>query len=913
MMAKNGSYVRFMAYRRRRNGKRMPVWVMAFIIVGGLLAAASVVFASVSYGVYRSYANDLIPPDEAIARLPRGGATILDRDGRFLYQFVDDRSGLRSPVPLDEVSRDLIDATIATEDASFWDNPGVNFRGLTAAAIENFSPFGDTPGFLQGRGGSSITQQLIKNVYFSFEERGERNIDRKLKETVLALELTREYSKEQILEWYLNLISYGNLYNGVEAASQGYFGKPASELTLAEGALLAGIPSSPSRYDPVNNFDAAKQRQIIVLIRMHDEGYIDDAKFWEEAARPIVIQPQRFPVRAPHFVFNVVQPQLERIFGEEAVGRDGLVVRTTLDLEWHERAEEIVEESVSTFEYSGGHNGAFVAIDPDTAEIIVYVGSRNYFRDDIDGRNDMAGALNSPGSSFKPITYLTSFIELGWGPGTMVLDTPVSSEYWHGARPPRNYNGNFHGPITVRNALGNSLNVSAVKTILYVGVNNVIEQAKRMGITTFDGRTFGPSLTVGGADVRLIDMVYAFSVFPNLGVLKGLPTGLDLPGGNRTLDPISILRVETRDGELLYPEVDGEPTERPVIQEERVAPAEASYLISDILSDGNSRCRVFGCGALTIPGLSLAVKTGTSEPYADSTNIGDTWAMGFTPQLVAGAWFGNADNSPMFSIRSDQASWGMLRTFMLAYHEDLPVLQFERPEGLVEARTCVPSGLKPTGSCPLITPEDLFAEDSLSEEDDDWWERARIDTRTGKLASDLTPDEYAETRFFLQLPDDLPAFHRDQALAWAFILNANLAEIPTERTEEGDVPTLIAAPANGAQVEGAVTVTGRARSLDFESYRLEYLSEDQPDEWVLIASGNAPVSDGTLGTWDTAGLPTGAYAIRLVVIDRLRGEFRTQIAVEVSGPTPTPDALAPTATPELDSDERPGRGPPRDR
>jgi membrane peptidoglycan carboxypeptidase len=912
-MAKNGFYSRFLAYRRRRNGKPMPLWLKALIIVGGLLTIASTVLAGVSYGVYRSYANDLIPPDEAIARLPLGGATILDRNGRFLYQFVDDRSGIRNPVPLDEVSRDLIDATIATEDASFWDNPGVNFRGLTAAALENFSPFGDTPGFLQGRGGSSITQQLIKNVYFSFEERSERNIDRKLKETVLALELTRQYSKEQILEWYLNLISYGNLYNGVEAASQGYFGKAASELTLAEGALLAGIPSSPSRYDPVNNFDAAKQRQVSVLIRMHTEGYIDDDKFWEEAARPIDIQPQQFPVQAPHFVFNVVQTQLERLFGEEAVGRDGLVVHTTLDLDWQERAEEIVEESVSTFEYSGGHNGAFVAIDPNTAEIIVYVGSRDYFRDDIDGRNDMAAALNSPGSSFKPITYLTSFIELGWGPGTMVLDTPVSSEYWHGARPPQNYSGNFAGPITVRNALGNSLNVSAVKTILYVGVTDVIEQAKRMGITTFDGRTFGPSLTVGGADVRLIDMVYAFSVLPNLGLLKGQPTELDLPAGNRTLDPISIVRVETRDGEILYPEVESESAEQPVLQEERVAPAEASYLIANIMSDGNSRCRVFGCGALTIPGRRLAVKTGTSEPYADNTNIGDTWAMGFTPQLVAGAWFGNADNSPMFSIRSDQASWGMLRTFMLAYHEDLPVLQFERPDGLVEARTCVPSGLKPTGSCPLTTPPDLFAEDSLSDEDDNWWERARIDTRTGKLASDLTPDEYAEDRFFLQLPDDLPAFHRDEALVWAFILRAIVDEVPTERTEEGDVPTLITAPADGAQVDGEVTVTGRARSIDFESYRLEYLSEDQPDEWALIASGDDPVSGGTLGTWDTEGLPNGRYTIRLVVVDRLRGEFSTQIAVELVRPTPTPDALAPTATPEEDSDDRPGRGPPSDR
>ena len=911
-MARNGAYYRYLAYRRRRrNGRALPGWLWALIVLGGLTAIAIGVLAGVGFGIYQSYADDLIPPDEKIRQLPRGGAIIRDRNGKFIYQFVDDRSGLRDPVPLDEISSNLIDATIATEDASFWDNPGVNFRGLAAAALDNFSPLGDTPGFLQGRGGSSITQQLVKNVYFSFEERAERNVDRKLKETVLALELTRQYSKEQILEWYLNLISYGNLYSGAEAASQGYFGKHASELTLGEAALLAGVPASPSRYDPINNFEEAKDRQISVLIRMHDEGYIDDDQWWEAAAQPIEIRPQRFPVQAPHFVFNVVRPQLERLFGEEAIGRDGLVVHTTIDLEWQERAEEILEQSISTYEYSGGHNGAFVAIDPSTAEIVVYVGSRDYFRDDIGGRNDMAAALNSPGSSFKPITYLTAFIQLGWGPGTMILDTPVSSDYWRGSRTPRNYTGRYEGPITVRNALGNSLNVSAVKTILYVGVANVIQQAKRMGITTFDGRQFGPSLTVGGADVRLIDMVYAFSVFPNLGLLKGLPTELGLPAGNRSLDPIAILRVETRDGEVLYPKVDGEPADKPMLQEERVAPAEESYLITSIMTDGNARCRVFGCGALTIPGRRLGVKTGTSEPYPDSLNIGDTWAMGFTPQLVAGAWFGNADNSPLFDIRSDQASWGMLREFMLAYHQELPAVSFTRPTGVVEAETCILSGLRPTDACPFTTPADLFARDSLPEEDDNWWEVARIDARTGKLAGELTPDEYAEDRYFLHLPENLPAFQRDEALAWAFIFRASLGEVPTETTEEEDIPTVITSPANGAQVEGAVTITGRARSSDFDGYRLEYQSDDEPGEWILIASSESPVADGELGTWETSGLPAGSYTIRLVVEDRLRGEISTRVEVQLAAPTPA--APLPTATPEDEPDDRPGRGPPRDR
>jgi len=899
---------RYLAYRRRRrNG--MPGWLIALIAVGSLAAFALIALAGAGYGVYRSYADDLVPPDEAIAQLPIGGARILDRNGRFLYQFVDDRYGLRDPIPFSEISQHLIDATVATEDASFWDNPGVNFRGLAAAAWENFSPIGDRPGFLQGRGGSSITQQLVKNVYFSPEERAKRSINRKLKETVLALELTRQYSKEEVLGWYLNLISYGNLYNGAEAASQGYFGKSAKDLTLGEAALLAGVPASPSRYDPINNFEAAKHRQVAVLVRMYQEGYIDRDEFWQGAADPIEIRPQRFPVNAPHFVFNVVQPQLERLFGEEAVGREGLVVHTTLDLEWQERAEAIVDEQVSTYESSGGHNGAFVAIDPESAEILVYVGSRDYFRDDIDGRNDMAAALNSPGSAFKPVTYLTTFMKLGWGPGTMVLDTPVSSKYWDGARQPRNYTGEFEGPLTVRNALGNSLNVSAVKALLHVGLPDVIQQAKRMGISTFDGRQFGPSLTVGGADVKLIDMVYAFSVFANLGVLKGVPTELDLPEGNRTLDPVAILRVENGEGEILYPKVEGEPAERPTLLEERVAPAEESYLITSILTDGNARCLVFGCGALTIRGLPIAVKTGTSEPYEQASYIGDTWAMGYTPQLVAGSWFGNADNSPMSGIRSDQASWGTLREFMVAYHEDLPVAQFTRPSGVEEAEVCVPSGLKPTPACPLRTPRDLFAQRSLPQRDDDWWEMARIDIRTGKLASEVTPEEYAQDRFFLQLPETLTEFQRDEAIAWAFILRAGVGEIPTERTQESDIPAIITSPANGALIEGVIPITGRARSTDFASYRLEYQSDADPATWVLITSSDVPVIDGLLGSWDTVILPPGSYTLRLVVVDRQRGEVSTSVQVQLGTPTPA-TVPPPTATPVDQRGGGPNRGPP---
>ncbi|MCH8849879.1 MAG: penicillin-binding protein, partial [Chloroflexi bacterium] len=469
----NAALYRYKAYRRRRWHARpdgAPRWIMAAALLGLILLIGGGAAAAVSYGVYQGYADELVPPDEEIAKLPRGGARILDRNRTLLFEFVDDSSGLRDPVSYEDISLYLVAATIALEDTTFMTNPGVNYQGLASAAWDRFRntsivrnlfrPFGDALPAIETRGGSSITQQLVKNIYFSAEERSERSInqegiERKLKETVLALELTKQYSKQQIMEWYLNQISYGNVFIGAEAASRGYFNKQAIDLTLAEAALLAAIPSCPACYDPLTLPEEAKAQRNFVLRRMHAEGMIDAGTLWETSTQPLDLDPRQFDVEAPHFVFNVVQPELERLFGEEAARSGGLVVTTTLDLEEHRAAEAILRGWITTFESSGGHNGAVVAIDPKTAEILVYVGSRDYFREDIDGQNDMASALNSPGSAFKPFTYLTAFINLGWGPGTMILDSEFPLQFWDGERPPRNPGGGYQGPITARNALGN--------------------------------------------------------------------------------------------------------------------------------------------------------------------------------------------------------------------------------------------------------------------------------------------------------------------------------------------------------------------------------------------------------------------------------------------------------------------------
>ncbi len=910
-MATNGNTYRYIAYRRRRrNGHGMPRLLTAFIVLTGLTIFGVGLMVAIGYGVYQNYADGLVAPDVAIAKQPSGGARILDRNGKPLYEFLDDKSGLRQPVKIEDISAWLVYATVVREDSSFFTNPGVNYKGLASAAWSNLSPFGSTPGFLEGRGGSSITQQLVKNVYFSQEDRSKRSIDRKLKETVYALELTKRYSgndvgsarwkqgKSQIMEWYLNQISYGSVFVGAEKASEGYFGKHAKDLTLAEAATLATIPASPSLYDPINNPEGTLRQRNITLRSMYEEKYIDAGQLYEAVSQPLGASPHAFGIEAPHFVFNVVQPQLEAIFGEDALKTDGLVVYTSLDLDLEKKSEEILEGWITEFEYSHGHNGAVVAIEPESGQILSYVGSRDYFNDDIQGQNDMAQALNSPGSSFKPFTYITAFMNLNWGPGTLILDAPIPSKYWDGKNPPRNPIAHS-GPITVRNALGSSLNIPAVKTILYTGVQEVKDQGKKMGITTLD-RDLGPSLTVGGVDVKLLDMAYGYTAFPNLGVLRGVQTTVDRPPGNRGLDPISILRVEDRQGKVLYPIVDGQPAEQAAPLEERVAPAQDAFLINDILSDPSAFCLTYGCGGLSVPGHPAAFKTGTSEPYEDSRAIGDTWTFSYTPQLVVGSWFGNADNSPMTGITSTSVSYRTSRDVLAEYLKDKPVVQFTRPEGLVRASACIPSGMRATESCPIKTPEDWFAKPLAG--DDTWWTVTRIDIRTGKLAGPNTPERFVRERRFLKVPDDVSGFARDDALAWQYISGVPPGDEPTETEDENDLGFVITSPRDGDPVRGLINIRGTASSPNFESYQLEFQSPLNPESWTVIGSSDTPVVDGVLGGWDTSALVPGLYVVRLRVTDSEDGELASRISVlvlidEDVGDEPTP--IVTIAAPQL--------------
>lgn len=672
----------------------VPLFFAAFSLA--MLAAIGVLGTVLV--TYDSYAKELVPPDMLDINRPSVGARILDRNGNLLYQYIDDEQGIRKPIPLSEVSPAFLAATIATEDANFFQNPGVNTRGLLRAARENIGPFLDGEE-LEGTGGSSITQQLVKNVYIPEEQRTDRSIERKIREIVYSVELTKRYSKTQILEWYVNQISYGGVYTGIEAASEGYFGKPARELTLAEAALLAGIPQSPAAYDPVTKLEAAlvRRNQVLDLLARYPAIQIGDEAVYRPDPEEIAaareetpnILPQYVGIQAPHFVLTYVAPQLEQLVGRDALLRDGLTVTTSLDLNLQNIAEESVRKWVAEFSaVSNTHNGAAIVIEPSTAQILAMVGSVDYFNEAIDGNVNNLLALNSPGSSFKPFVFLYSFMKLGWTPGTTIQDTPVTYREADGTTfSPTNPNKRYNGTITIRNALGNSLNIPAFKAAQQLGPANIAEFARSVGLTEITGQ-YGPSIAIGGFDLKALDLAYAYSALANNGVLRGVDVFAPARANERTLQPVAILNITDRNGAVRF-----DATEH--MAEKRVAPAAHAYMISDILSDPNALCITFGCGGLSVPGYKVAVKTGTSEPYdpkgPNAGKIGETWAFGYTPDYVVGIWAGNADNAPIVNIYSTSISYRAMRDIMVAAYGGRPQTPFQRPENVVTRETCIVS------------------------------------------------------------------------------------------------------------------------------------------------------------------------------------------------------------------------------
>src|SRR5687768_68320 len=495
---------------------------------------------------------------------------------------------MRQRLSLDEISPLVISATLAAEDANFYNHPGIDFVGIVRAVGINLSGDGQS-------GASTITQQLVRQTVLTDTERLERTWQRKVKEAVLAVQMTREFSKDEILEEFLNQNYYGNRAYGIGAASLTYFGKPASDLKLAEAALLAGLPQAPSDYDPfvLSSQPQARARQNIVLNLMAKQGMITEAEATAAKSVQIELRPYKPPALAPHFVYYVKE-YLEKKYGAD-VSKAGLKVYTTLDYDLQLEAEKVAKDRIDELRKQKATNASIVIMKPGTGEILAMVGSVDYNDTSIDGQVNVATRERQPGSSFKPITFATAF-KKGWTPGTVVLDALTAfPNPGQKAYAPNNYDGRDHGYVTVREALANSYNIPAVKAIQYAGVQETIDTAHEMGIKGLNRGLdwYGMSLTLGGGEVTLLDMTTAYSTFANEGI---------------AVDANPILRIE-QPGVGILEQIDPNAKNNG----RRALDPRISYMITSILSDNRARTPAFGPNSPLRTSFPSAAKTGTTD------------------------------------------------------------------------------------------------------------------------------------------------------------------------------------------------------------------------------------------------------------------------------------------------------------
>ncbi len=880
--------------RRRSQVNRPRPWLWAFqgigailLVVFGLITVVTAGGAGVGLAVYSFYAQQL--PDASVIELQQDEfqtVRIYDRTGQhLLYESVDPRPfrGDRTYMPLEEMSPWVWKAAVALEDRNFWENPGINVRGLFRAFASN----------LQGgavQGGSSITQQLIKNVVISPEERTQQSYARKIKEVILALEVTRRYPKEKILEWYLNYNFYGNLAYGVEAASQVYFGKSAADLNVAEAAMLAAIPQFPA-LNPIDNPEDAKRRQGITLQAMVDAGFLTQAEADAAFAQELNLRKsvaERFDIlTAPHFALYVLDKLKEEFNTAEDpyfIWKKGVTVYTTLDVDLQRYAEEAAREHVRKLQEAGKevNNAAVVAIRPDTGEILAMVGSLDYNNEEIDGQVNVALAQRQPGSSFKPYVYLTGLLK-GLTPATMILDVRSAFLQADGTYyVPENYDRRYHGPVALRDALARSYNIPAVKVMDQVGVANALRTAHRMGINGLDRglNYYGLSLVLGGGEVSLLDHTYAYSVLANGGVMAGEPVPPERRrAGFRELDPVAILQVRDSDGNVL------KKYERPEVQ--RIISADAQYLIADILSDDVARAPAFGANTtLTLPDRRVAAKTGTTNGWKDG------WTMGFTPQLTVGVWVGNTDNKSMNNVTGFTGASPIWNKVMAKFHEGLPAKWYERPPNIITRTVCWPSGLLPTEWCQRQRAE-IFIAGTEPQLYDNIWQPFEIDTATGLLATAATPPERRKTEVYMILPPEAEDWIRESGTPQPPKGESQLA------VEDFDPEVAIISPPPGGYIGGRVEIRGNARGGNFRNYRVEIGQGVDPQEWIQIGPehGNQ-VKNGALEFLETTGLAEGLYTLRLLVQqgDGSVRQWTTLVTIDNTPPTvlitePEPDQL----------------------
>ena len=809
----------------------MALAKLAFIGIIGIFIVSFIVFPIIAF---------TLPSPEKIVRREGFSTRILDRNGEVLYDIFENQR--RTPITFDAAPAYLKQATIAIEDKNFYKHQG-------------FDPFGMIRGFSRiftlgkAQGGSTLTQQLVKNVLLS----PERSVFRKIKEFVLAIQIEKKYSKDDILLMYLNEAPYGGTAWGVETAAEIYFGKKVSELNLIESAILAGLPQRPSVYSPYSSTPKAYiDRTQAVLRRMREDGYINKDQEKEAAGLLEIVefQARGASFKAPHFV-QYVQKILEDRYGETVVETGGLKVTTTLDLELQEKAQDIVGEEIEKVEGQHITNGAAAAINPETGEILAMVGSKNFNDPNYDGQVNVTLSLRQPGSAIKPMTYVTA-LKKGFTAATLLMDVPTTFPGGEGQPDyePVNYDGKYRGPMQVRYALANSINMAAVKMLALVGIKETLETAYDLGISTLkpDKETLsrvGLSLTLGGGEVRLLELTSAYAAFVNQGY---------------RVDPVAILKVEDKDGKVL---------EEVKFEKKKVLTPEQAWLIANILSDNAARQEIFGVNSLlNIPGKQVAVKTGTTNDKRDN------WTIGGNPQAIVGVWVGNNDNSAMKEVVSGISGASPIwRKVLLQALSGKPGVAFEQPAGIVSAAVDSVSGYRAHDGYPSRM--EYFIKGTEPGEDP-IHKKLKVCKSDGKLAtpSDVAAGNYEEKEYFVFKEED-----PEGILNW----------LSTQSDPRYHPPSDYCGTTNPVNVE---FVNPRDRDTTLKNFTID-IKADSTVDIVLVEleiDGSKKRSfDAPPYTYNVENLSDGVHTLRAKAKDASGKESDRVITIGVNSPwNPTP-------------------------
>lgn len=664
-------YVRDRAKRARKSvhSSKLPYWLARIPVVrkfsrmtrrrkitlvawtGGSILVLLTLFTTIYF------ANTLGSKDRIMNR-NKTGVTLLDQNDKVFYTFYNAHSN--TYVPLSQIASPAKKAVIASEDRDFYKHAGFSPKGIAGALWQNVRPNG------LDNGGSTITQQLVKTALLSEE----RSYIRKYQELVLSIEIERRYSKDEILEMYLNSVYFGEGAFGIEDASQVYFDKPASSLNLAEASLLIGLLPAPSAYSPISGDPVkAKARQSYVLGRMEDDGFITSDEVATGRETPLTYSGKKTEteLRAPHFAL-MVKAELEKRYGEERIARSGYTVKTSLNLDWQSKAESAVATQVNKLAKSNVTNGSAVIIDPRTGEVRALVGSKDWDNEQF-GKFNIATATRQPGSSFKPIVYATGIENKVFSAATIFEDKATD----FGGYAPKNYDLRYRGDVTLRRALANSLNIPAVTALKLTGINKTESTAKKLGLTTL-GEDNDLTMALGSAPANLTEMTNAYATFSNAG---------------KHNDFSLISSITNKDKKSIF-------TYKP--KPTQAISAQTSYIISSILSDNTARSELFGSSLNLNGGRIAAVKTGTTENYRDA------WTIGYTPSIAVGVWIGNNDNTEMSRVAGSSGAAPIWKNIMQQTLSGTAVEKFTVPSGITQRSICRANGaLAQTGGRNTMT------------------------------------------------------------------------------------------------------------------------------------------------------------------------------------------------------------------